>query len=159
VHEYGGRTFAEQAIVELDPVDRDLSRLHLISVAPNIRSGTRYRPDMAGNAERDKARAISGLPDLREEAIRNLVALPLRMLAGTLGIFEAVLHSAADTVRGIDPRDERIVDLQRRVDSLEEQTTRRRESARSTSATRKSAPTASAAAEPERSSSPDPTLG
>jgi hypothetical protein len=113
---------------------------------------------MAENAEPDKARAISGLPDLREEAIRNIVALPLRMLAGTLGIFEAVLHTAADTVRGID-RDERIVDLQRRVDSLEEQTTRRRESARSTSATRKSAPTASAAAGPERSSPPDATLG
>ena len=76
------------------------------------------------------------------------------MLAGTLGIFEAVLHTAADTLREIDPRDERIVELERRVDSLEEQTTRRRESARSTSAARKSAPTASAASEPERSGSP-----
>ena len=103
---------------------------------------------MAENAERDRARAISGLRDSREEAIRHLVALPLRMLAGTLGMFEAVLHTAADTLRGIDPVDERIVDLQRRVDSLEEQTTNRRESPRSTSAATRSAPTAGAAAEP-----------
>ena len=61
--------------------------------------------------------------------------------------------------REIDPRDERIVELERRVDSLEGQTTSRRESARSTSAARKSAPTAGAAAEPERSASPDPAPG
>jgi hypothetical protein len=90
---------------------------------------------VAENAEPKKARAVSGLPDSGEEAIRNLVALPLRMLAGTLGIFEAVLHTAADTLRGIDPLDDRIVELEKRVDSLEEQTTPRRERARTTSAT------------------------
>jgi hypothetical protein len=159
VYEYGRWTFAEEAIVELDPVDRDLSRLHVISVAADIRSGTRYRLDMAENGEPDKARAIAGLAGSGEEAIRNLVALPLRMLAGTLGIFEAALHTAADTLREIDPVDERIVELERRVDSLEGQTTSRPESARSTSAARKSAPTASAAAEPDRSASPDPAPG
>lgn len=103
---------------------------------PDIRSQkTRYRLDVAENAEPKKARAVSGLPDSGEEAIRNLVALPLRMLAGTLGIFEAVLHAAADTLRGIDPLDERIVELEKRVDSLEEQSTPRRESARTTRAT------------------------
>jgi hypothetical protein len=159
VHEYGRRTFAEEAIVEPYPVDRDLSRLHVISVAADIRSRTRYRLDMTENAEPDKARAVSGLAGSGEVAIRNLVALPLRMLAGTLGFFEAVLRTAADTLREIDPVDERIVELERRVDSLEGQATSRRESARSTSAARKSAPTAGAAAEPERSASPDPAPG
>ena len=114
---------------------------------------------MAESTEPDKARAISGFAGSSEEAIRNLVALPLRMLAGTLGIFEAVLQTAADTLREIDPLDERFVELERRVDSLEEQTTSRRESARSTSAARRSASTAGAAAESERSASPDPALG
>jgi hypothetical protein len=117
-------------------------------------SGTRYRLDMAKNAKADNGHAISRLADSGEETIRNLVALPLRMLAGTLGIFEAVLRTAADTLREMDPLDERVVELEMRVDSLEEQTTGRRESARSTGAAKKRAPTAGAAAEPERSGSP-----
>jgi hypothetical protein len=89
---------------------------------------------MAENAEAKDAHAISRLADSGEEAIRNLIALPLRILAGTLGIFEAVLLRTADTLREMDPRDERIVELERRVDSLEEQTTGHRENARSTGA-------------------------
>jgi hypothetical protein len=108
---------------------------------------------MGENAAPNNARTISGLQDSGEEAIRNLVALPLRMLAGTLGIVESVLHTAADTLRGIDPVDDRIVELEKRVDSLEEQRTPRRESARTTSAVKKSSPRAGApAAGPERSS-------
>jgi hypothetical protein len=114
---------------------------------------------MAENADADNAHAISRLADSGEEAIRDLVALPLRMLAGTLGIFEAVLRTAADTLRDMDPVDERIVELERRMDSLEEQTTGRRESARSTGAARKRMPTAGAAAERERSGSPRPAPG
>jgi hypothetical protein len=114
---------------------------------------------MAENAKADTAHPISRLADSGEETIRNLVALPLRMLAGTLGIFEAVLRTAADTLRDMDPADERIVELERRMDSLEEQTTGRREGARSTSAARKKAQTAGAAAEPERSGSPRPAPG
>jgi hypothetical protein len=112
---------------------------------------------MVENAEAANAHATSRLAD--SKAIRNLVALPLRILAGTLGIFEAVLNRAADTLRDMDPRDERIVELERRVDSLEQQTTGRRVSARSTSAARKRTPTAGAAAEPERSGSHEPELG
>jgi hypothetical protein len=92
---------------------------------------------MAEHAEADNGHAISRVADSGEAAIRNLVALPLRMLAGTLGIFEAVLHTAADTLREVDPRAERIVELERRVDSLEKQTTGRRASARATSGARK----------------------
>jgi hypothetical protein len=108
---------------------------------------------MAEKAEAADAPATSRLADSGEKAIRNLVALPLRILAGTLGIFEAVLSRAADTLREMDPRDERIMELERRVESLEEQTTGRRVSARSTSAASKRTPTAGAAAEPERSGS------
>jgi hypothetical protein len=107
---------------------------------------------MAKNAKADSGHAISRLAD-SGETIRNLVALPLRMLAGTLGIFEAVLRTAADTLREA-PLDERVVELEMRVDSLEEQTTGRRESARTTRTARKRTPTAGAAAEPERSGSP-----
>ena len=74
-------------------------------------NGTRYRLDMARNAKADNGHAISRLADSGEETIRHLVALPLRMLAGTLGIFEAVLRTAADTLREMDPLDERIVGL------------------------------------------------
>ena len=119
-------------------------------------SGTRYRLDMARNAKADNGHAVSRLADSGEETIRHLVALPLRMLAGTLGIFEAVLRTAADTLRETGPLDERVVELEMRVDSLEEQTTGRRESARSTGAAKKRRPTARAAAAPERSASPSP---
>ena len=64
---------------------------------------------MARNAKADNGHAISRLADSGEETIRHLVALPLRMLAGTLGIFEAVLRTAADTLRETDPLDERVV--------------------------------------------------
>ena len=82
---------------------------------------------MAKNAKADNAHTIFRLADSSEETIRNLVALPLRMLAGTLGIFEAVLRTTADTLRDIEPVYDRVVELERRVESLEEQTTGRRD--------------------------------
>ena len=113
---------------------------------------------MARNAKADNRHAVSRLADSGEGTIRNLVALPLRMLAGTLGIFEAVLSTAADTLRETDPLDERVVGLERRVDSLEK-TTGRRDRARSTGTARKRTPTAEAVAEPERSGSSSPAPG
>jgi hypothetical protein len=107
---------------------------------------------MAEKAGANNADAISRVAGSGEHAIRTLVAFPLRMLAGTLGIFEAVVRTAADTLREMDPLDERVMDLEKRVDSLEEQTTGR-ESSRSTSATSTKAATAGAA-EPERSGPP-----
>ena len=71
--------------------------------------------------------------------MRNLVALPLRMLAGALGAFEAVVRTAADAVSEIDPI-ERVVDLEKRLDSLEKQVTGREKSARTTSAASKRTP-------------------
>src|SRR3954447_15010475 len=51
----------------------------------HIARPARYGFDMDDNAEADKAHGISRLADSGEEAIRDLVALPLPMLAGTLG--------------------------------------------------------------------------
>ena len=81
---------------------------------------------MAQEAEARGGHAIARLADSGEDAMRNLVALPLRMLAGALGTFEALLRTAADAVSERDPIDERVVDLERRIDSLEEQATGRR---------------------------------
>ncbi len=114
---------------------------------------------MARNAKADNRHAVSRLTDSGQETIRHLVALPLRMLAGTLGIFEAVLRTAADTLREVDPLDERVEGLEMRVDSLEEQTTGRRGSARSTVAAKKRMSTAGAAAEPEGGGSSSPAPG
>ena len=80
--------------------------------------GTRYRLGMAQQADASSGHAIARLADSGEEAMRNLVALPLRMFAGALGIFEELFRTAADAV---SDGDSRVVDLERRVDSLEEQ--------------------------------------
>src|SRR5206468_716299 len=95
---------------------------------------TRYRLAVVRKTRADTAEAISRLADSSEDAVRNLVALPLRMLIGTLDFVEAQLHKASDTLREIDPLDERVVQLERRVDSLEHQTTGRRQSSRTTTA-------------------------
>jgi hypothetical protein len=105
---------------------------------------------MAEKAEANNAHAISRLADAGEELVRNLVALPLRMLAGTLGIFEALCRTAADTIREMDPLDERVVDLERRVDSLEEQATGRRERSGATSKASKRTPTGADTAAEQR---------
>jgi hypothetical protein len=99
--------------------------------------GTRYRHCMAREAEANSGHAIARLADSGEDAMRNLAALPLRMLAGALGIFEALLRTAADGVSEGDQIDERVVDLERRVDSLEEQATGRREGSSAAGAARK----------------------
>jgi hypothetical protein len=77
---------------------------------------------MAHEREADRSEATSWLADSGEKAIRNLVALPLRMLVGTLHIMEAPLENAVATLRGTAPVD-RFAELERRVDSLEQQAT------------------------------------
>jgi len=105
---------------------------------------------MAREAEASSDHAISRLADSGEDAMRNLVALPLRMLAGTLGIFEALLRTAADAVSQGDPIDERVVKLERRVESLEARTTGPRAGSGTTSAARKKAPTGADTAAAQR---------
>ena len=63
--------------------------------------------------------------------MRDLVAFPLRMLAGALGIFEELLRTAADAV---SEGDQRVVELERRVDSLEELANGRQEGSTRSSA-------------------------
>jgi hypothetical protein len=105
---------------------------------------------MAQKAEPSSGHAISRLADSGEAAMRDLVALPLRMLAGALGISEALLRTAADAVREVDPIDERVVNLEERVDSLEKQATGRGESAGTTSGARKRTPRGSETAAEHR---------
>ena len=98
---------------------------------------------MVRKTRADTADAISRLAESSEDAVRNLVALPLRMLIGTLDFLEAQLHKASDTLREIDPLDERVVKLERRLDSLEHQTAGRRQRSSTTTAARQTKPTAS----------------
>ena len=90
-----------------------------------------------GENEPHTDRAISRLAESSEDAMRSLVALPLRMLAGTLGIFEALLRTAADAVGEAHPIDERVLDLEKRVESLEGQATGHRGASSATSSPRK----------------------
>jgi hypothetical protein len=101
---------------------------------------TRYRLAVARKTRADTADAISRLADSSEEAARNLLALPLRMLVGALDFLEAQLHKASDTLREIDPLDERVVHLEERVDSLEKRTTGRKEPQRTTARATRSTP-------------------
>jgi hypothetical protein len=82
---------------------------------------------MAQEAEASSGRVIGRLAYSGEDTARKLVALPLRIFAEALGIFEAIVRTAADAVGEGDPIDERFVDLERRVDSLEQRAIRRRE--------------------------------
>jgi hypothetical protein len=80
---------------------------------------------MAPEAAETDTHLITRMADSSEDLVRDLVALPLRMLAGGLGIFEALLRTAADAISEDDPddapADDRVVELERRVESLEEQ--------------------------------------
>jgi hypothetical protein len=87
---------------------------------------------VARKTRADTADAISRVADSSEEAVRNLVALPLRLLIGTLDFLEAQLHKASDSLREIDPLDERVGQLEKRIDSLEKRTTGGRERRRTT---------------------------
>ena len=49
------------------------------------------------------------------------------MLAGALGTLEALLRTAADAVSEGDAIDKRVVELERRMDSIEDQASGRRE--------------------------------
>src|SRR5262249_38765460 len=106
----------------------------------HVRLPTRYRLGMARKGEASSGHAISRLADSGEDAMRNLVALPLPMPPGGPGIFEALLRTAADAVSEVDPIDQRVVDLEQRIDSLEKQGTGRGESAGTTSVARKTGP-------------------
>jgi hypothetical protein len=97
--------------------------------------------------------AVSRLADSGGKAVVNLAFLPLRMLIGALDFVETQVHKAADGLRNIDPLDERVVELERRLKSLEQQGTGRRQSS---GARQRTPAAASAGPEPvEESAGPD----
>jgi hypothetical protein len=100
-----------------------------------------YSLGMPGKARADDSDAISRLADSGGKAILNLVVLPLRIFIGALDIFETQVHKAADALRATDPLDERVVELETRMASLEQKSAGRRQSSRTPTAARKRTPT------------------
>jgi hypothetical protein len=62
---------------------------------------------------------ISRLADRSEEALRWLVHIPHRMVGDVRGGVDARLHDLASKLRAIDPLDDRVRELERRLASLE----------------------------------------
>jgi hypothetical protein len=89
---------------------------------------------MARKTRADASDAISRLADSGGKVMVSLVTLPLRVFVGALDALEIQVHKAADGLRDIDPLDERVVELEKRLESLEEQTASRRQSSRATAA-------------------------
>jgi hypothetical protein len=87
---------------------------------------------MARKTEAETGDVISRLADTGENAVRNLIAFPVRMLLGALDILEGQVHKATDTLREI----ERVVESERPVHSPEKHRTRSRQSSRTTSEAR-----------------------
>jgi len=87
---------------------------------------------MARKTEADSGDVISRLADSGEDAVRNLIVVPLRVLVGALDILDAQVHRAADTLREI----ERVVELEGRADSPEKHKARSRQGSRTTGAGR-----------------------
>ncbi len=77
---------------------------------------------MAGSRKTQDTDVISHLADAGEDALRRLVAIPRRIVGGTIdGVLER-LHDVATKLRAIDPLDGRVGAIERRLDSLEQPT-------------------------------------
>jgi hypothetical protein len=113
----------------------------------------RYRLIMARTVA-NTSDTVTRLADSGGKAVINLAFLPLRMLIGALDFVETQVHKAADGLRNIDPLDERLIDLERRLDSLEHQGTGRRQS--SAARQRASAGVSAEAEQAEQRANPDP---
>ena len=87
-------------------------------------------PAMAGTRRTQDKDAISRLADAGEDALRRLVAVPRRIVGGTMDVVGDQLHQVATKLRAIDPLDGRVGAIERRLDSLEQpkKTTGRRAS-------------------------------
>lgn len=72
---------------------------------------------------------ISLVADVGEDVLRVLsivlFSLPRRIVAGTLAGAGDVLHGAASMLGEADPADTRVIELEKRLDSLEQQTGKR----------------------------------
>ena len=145
VHQQGGRAFAQEPVADACPVDlelRDCTGSVSQPTVPVSLAQPRYRLSMARRTVANTSDTISRLADSDGKAILNLVTLPLRMFIGALDILETQVHKAADGLRDIDPLDERVVELERRMALLEQQPAGRRQDSRTTTAPKQTTPTA-----------------
>ena len=77
-------------------------------------------PGMATQKKtRDDGDVISQLADKGEDALRQLVNRPRRMMDGAIHGLEERLHDIATRLRAIDPLERRVAALEKRLDALE----------------------------------------
>ena len=68
---------------------------------------------------RDDGDVISQLADKGEDALRQIVNRPRRMMDGAIHGLEERLHDIATRLRAIDPLERRVAALEKRLDALE----------------------------------------
>ena len=80
---------------------------------------TRYCLGVAGTTKTHDADAIAKFADAGEDALRRLVDLPRRAVAGVIDRIGEGLSNAASKLRAVDPLAGRVAALEERFDSLE----------------------------------------
>jgi hypothetical protein len=80
---------------------------------------------MAAKRRSQEADVISRLADAGEDALRELIALPRRILRAVVDRLEGQRHKTADKLRGSDRLDSRVAELENRLDAIEKPTARR----------------------------------
>ena len=115
---------------------------------------------MAATDKTQDKDVIARLADKGEDTLRRLVETPRRVVVDVRGGVEGRLHGLASKLRAIDPLDDRVAALERRLDSLEKpaKKTTRKAPARA-KATAKRQAGATATAKPEQAEHDDAPAG
>ena len=79
----------------------------------------RYRLGMAGTRTTHDKHVISEIAHAGEDVVRQLFSLPRRIVAGTLDGAGNRLHDAAKRLGKVDPLDDRVAALEKRLAKLE----------------------------------------
>ena len=79
----------------------------------------RYRLGMAGTQTTHDKDVISQIAHAGEDVLRRLFSLPRRIVAGTLDATGNRLHDAAKKLGKVDPLDDRVAALEKRLAKLE----------------------------------------
>jgi hypothetical protein len=112
---------------------------------------TRYCLGMARTRRTQDKDVISRLADAGEDALRRLVEVPRRTVAGAMDAVGERLQDGARKLRAADPLARRVAALEKRLDSLEKpKRTARRASTRAKPSAARRASTAAAPVEPEQ---------